>query len=139
MDIHVGEHSLSLFLRNLEWQSLLPQHVNFLFITQLWPAVCYTQFPLPLRPSLGGLCFVYLSVVITDDVVDYWLGGTSALDTTGAFRWESTGGLVPIGPPFWFPGQPDYSGIERTLSLSKTGLFADEDESLEQKFICQIL
>nr|AGG23537.1 C-type Lectin LecD [Eriocheir sinensis] len=73
------------------------------------------------------------------EIADYWLGGTSALDVTGAFRWESTGALVPIGPPFWFPGQPDYAGIERTLSLSKTGLFADEGESLEQKFICQIL
>lgn len=138
--VHDGQHNKSLLLRNREWQPLIPQHLNFLLNTLLWPAVCYAQFSLH-RSSRAAFAssFVYLSGVITDDVVDYWLGGTSALDTTGAFRWESTGSLVPIGPPFWFPGQPDFSGIERALSLSKTGLFADEDENIGQKFICQIL
>lgn len=60
------------------------------------------------------------------------------LDPDGLFRWDSTGELVPMEAPFWFPGQPDYPVIERTLSLSKTGLFADEDEILEQRFICQL-
>lgn len=71
--------------------------------------------------------------------MDYWLGGTTMLDPSGAFRWESTGILVPMEAPFWFPGQPDLPIVERTLSLSKTGLFADEDEKIAQRFICQLL
>ncbi|KAG0719919.1 hypothetical protein GWK47_049479 [Chionoecetes opilio] len=72
-------------------------------------------------------------------IVDYWLGGTTALDTTGVFRWNSTGEMVPMGVPFWFPGQPDRPHLERALSLSKTGYFADENEIIRQRFICQLV
>ncbi|KAK8390459.1 hypothetical protein O3P69_010264 [Scylla paramamosain] len=73
-------------------------------------------------------------------IVDYWLGGTTTMDPSGAFRWDSTGELVPMGVPFWFPGQPDFPSTQETgLSLSKTGYFADEEAHIKQKFICQLL
>ncbi|MPC91793.1 hypothetical protein E2C01_086852 [Portunus trituberculatus] len=76
---------------------------------------------------------------MTDPIVDYWLGGTTSLNKN-TFRWDSTGELVPMGVPFWFPGQPDFApDEERSLSLSKTGYFADEEEHIKQKFICQLL
>ena len=82
---------------------------------------------------------IFLTTWITDPLVDYWLGGTTTLDNEN-FRWDSTGELVPMGVPYWFPGQPDFSPvIERSLSLSKNGYFADEEENIKQRFICQVL
>lgn len=75
----------------------------------------------------------------TVPITNYWLGASTVLDPNGAYRWDSTGGLVPMGPPFWFPGQPDYPSLERALSLSKTGFFADEREDLAQRFICHLI
>ena len=95
---------------------------------------------------LTQYCDIFLSLSylssnypIIDPVVDYWLGGTTTLDATGTFRWDSTGAEVPMGVPFWFPGQPDFPVIERSLSLSKNGYFADEKEEIAQRFICQLL
>lgn len=61
------------------------------------------------------------------------------MDETGAYRWDSTGELVPVGVPFWFPGQPDRPYLESSLSLSKNGYFADEKKTIAQRFICQLL
>ncbi|XP_069946951.1 C-type lectin domain family 17, member A-like [Cherax quadricarinatus] len=72
------------------------------------------------------------------DVVDYWIGGTDE-EKEGVYRWHSTGDLIPVEVPFWYPGQPDGYVSENHLSLSKTGYFADEKGSLLQKFICQLL
>ncbi|XP_071549701.1 C-type lectin galactose-binding isoform-like [Panulirus ornatus] len=73
-----------------------------------------------------------------DGKVNYWIGGKDE-EEEGTFRWVSTGFEIPSEVPFWYPHQPDGWTSENALSLSKTGYFADESESLLQKFICQLL
>ncbi|KAG7154174.1 C-type lectin LmsL-like [Homarus americanus] len=86
----------------------------------------------------GQLASLWDYILAHEPIVDYWIGGRDD-DQEGVYRWEATGDPVLNEVPYWYPGQPDGGRQENCLSLSKTGYFADEDGSLHQKFICQLL
>ncbi|XP_063596070.1 C-type lectin domain family 17, member A-like [Penaeus indicus] len=69
--------------------------------------------------------------------VDYWLGGYDVLEE-GKWQWLN-GRDVPMGVPFWYPGEPSGTLGEDFLAFTKEGFFADQNEDALLHYACQVV
>ncbi|MDK2413160.1 lectin-like protein, partial [Aphanizomenon sp. 202] len=68
---------------------------------------------------------------------EYWLGGYDVLEE-GHWKWLN-GRDVPMGVPFWYPGEPSGDANEDFLAFTSEGYFGDQNENALLYYACQVV